>query len=66
MIRSRVRLRKIDCKKNFSLLSNLQWNMDDLYGLKFDLSYVHSPQKIYLKFLHVRRRPFLLLNSKKS
>ena len=37
-------------------------NMDDIYGLKFYLLYVHTSQKFLLKSLHAQRRSFLLLN----
>ena len=37
-------------------------NMDEICGLKFYLSCVHSSQKILLKSLHAERRSFLVLN----
>ena len=37
-------------------------NMDEIYGLKFYLSYVHTSQIFLLKSLHAQRTSFLLLN----
>ena len=37
-------------------------NMDEIYGLKFYLLYVHTSQKTLLKSLHAQKRSFLVLN----
>ena len=37
-------------------------NMDEICGLEFYLSCVHTSQKILMKSLHAQRRSFLVLN----
>ena len=37
-------------------------NMDEIFGLKFYLLYVHTSQNFLLKSLHAQRRSFLVLN----
>ena len=37
-------------------------NMDEIYGLKYCLLYIHTSQNILLKSLHAQRMSFLLLN----
>ena len=38
-----------------------KWNMGEIFGLKFHLSYLHTPQRFFLKSLHAQRMSFLLL-----
>ena len=37
-------------------------DMDEIYGLKFYLLYVHTSQNFLLKSLHAQKRSFLVLN----
>ena len=38
------------------------WNMGEICGLKFYLTYVHRSQKKLLKSLHAQKVSFLLMN----
>jgi hypothetical protein len=43
-------------------LTQSKWNMDEMCGLKFHLSYVDMPQDFFRKFLIAHTMSFLLLN----
>ena len=43
-------------------LTRSKWNMDEICGLKFHLSYVDMPQDFFWKFLYALTMSFLLLN----